>query len=286
MKLYILSLLNHSRKNSVPPATSQRCFSSTEGFLEKNHLIAASKYFWRCCKLSSAVSLMLVSLSWVDPTLAQASAQENPPRTLSVTGRGVENVQTTKAEVRLGVEAQGKTAQAVQQEVARRSAAVVALLKSRRVERLETTGISLNPTYDYQDNRPPQLTGFTASNIVSFRVATEQAGNLLDQAVQAGATRIDGLSFIAAEEATNRAQQQALQEAVQDAQAQANAVLAALSFTPRQVISIQVNGASVSPPPPRPLAAEADRASQLAAKTPIIGGEQEVEASVTLQISY
>lgn len=282
MKSYILSLLDHSGKISVSSAANPRLFPSTK--FSENQILAASQQFWRYCKLSSAVSLLLVSLSWVDP--ARAQTPETPLRTLSVTGRGVETVQTTKAEVRLGVEAQGKTAQAVQQEVARRSAAVVALLKSRQVERLETTGISLNPTYSYQDNRPPQLTGFTASNIVSFRVATDQAGPLLDQAVQAGATRIDGLSFIAADEATNKAQQQALREAVQDAQAQANAVLAALGFRPRQVVSIQVNGATVSPPPPRPLAAEADRASQLAAKTPIIGGEQDVEASVTLQISY
>jgi len=280
MKPDILPLPNNSGKISVPSTAGQKFFPSTENS-PQSQLISASKHFWRYCQLSSVASLMLISLSWIDPVLAQ----ENPPRTLSVTGRGVENVQTTKAEVRLGVEAQSKTAQGVQQEVARRSAAVVALLKSRNVERLETTGINLNPTYNYQDNRPPQLSGFTASNIVSFQVATEQAGPLLDQAVQAGATRIDSLSFIAADAAINRAQQQALREAVQDAQAQANAVLAALGFTPRQVIGIQVNGANASPPP-RPFAAEVDRASQLAAKTPIIGGEQEVEASVTLQISY
>lgn len=234
--------------------------------------------YWNHLQL---LTVMLISLNFALPALAQ----ERQAKSLTVTGRGVENVQTTKTQVNLGVEAQAKTAKESQQEVARRSSAVVALLKSRNVERLETTGISLNPTYNYQDNRPPQLTGFTGSNIVSFRVATEQAGTLLDEAVRVGATRIDGLTFIAADEAISKAQQQALREAVQDAQAQASAVLGALNFTPGEIVSIQVNGATAPPPEPRPLLDRAELASQRAS-TPIVGGEQEVQASVTLQISY
>jgi uncharacterized protein YggE len=60
-------------------------------------------------------------------------------------------------QVRLGVEIQGKTAQAVQQQVAQRSQAVIELLKSRKVEKLETTGISLNPNYSYKDGKQASL---------------------------------------------------------------------------------------------------------------------------------
>jgi uncharacterized protein YggE len=213
-------------------------------------------------------------------------AQEKLMRTLTVTGRGVENVQTTKAEVRLGVEAQGKTASEVQQAVARRSSAVVNLLRSRNVERLETTGISLSPNYNFTNGKQ-QLVGYIGSNIVSFRVATDQSGVLLDQAVKAGATRIDGISFIASDEAINQARQQALQEATQDALTQANAVLKSLNLTQQGIVSIQVNGARVSPPPPMPFQGEAAlRAAADSPPTPVIGGEQEIETSVTLQVSY
>ncbi len=237
----------------------------------------------KCWHHLQLLTTLLVSLTFAAPGLAQ----EKQTRVLTVTGRGVENVQTTKAQVSLGVEAQAKTAREVQQEVARRSAAVVALLKSRGVEKLQTTGISLNPAYNYQDNKPPQLTGFTGSNVVSFQIETEQAGALLDEAVRAGATRIDSLSFIAADEAIAKAQQQALREAVQDAQAQAGAVLGSLNFTTREIVNIQVNGADVPPTPfPRPQLAQADVATRQAVPTPVIGGEQEVQAAVTLQISY
>ena len=34
---------------------------------------------------------------------------------------------------------------------------------------VQTSNISLNPEYRYQDNQPPQLTGYTASNQVNVR---------------------------------------------------------------------------------------------------------------------
>ena len=229
-----------------------------------------------------SLALGLLTLTFSNPVLAQ----EKLLRTLTVSGRGVERIPTTLTEVRLGVEVQGKTAQEVQQEAARRSSAVVALLRSRNVERLETTGISLNPVYSYNNN-VQRLTGYSATNTVSFRLNTEQTGTLLDDAVKAGATRIDGVSFVAADAAIATAQQQALREATQDAQQQARTVLSTLELTPKEVVSIQVNAAN-PPQPPMPLY---DRAAQQslesrATPTPVIGGEQQVEASVTLQISY
>jgi hypothetical protein len=227
------------------------------------------------------ISAGLLSLAFANPVLAQ----EKMMRTLTVTGRGTEMVATTITQVRLGVEAQGKTANEVQQEVARRSNAVVNLLKARQVDKLETTGINLNPSYQY-DNGKQTLTGYSASNIVSFRIATEKAGTLLDEAVKAGASRIDGVSFIATDEAIAATQKTALREATQDAQAQADAVFSALNLTKGQIVSIQVNGASA--PPPRPLEDFQNMRASAASKapSPVIGGEQEVQASVTLQISY
>ncbi len=211
-----------------------------------------------------------------------AIAQERLLRTLTVTGQGVEMIPTTTTQVQLGVEVQGETATGVQQEVARRSTSVVELLRSRNVERLQTTGIRLNPIYSYENN-VQRLTSYSAANTVSFRVPTEQTGTLLDDAVQAGATRIDNVSFTASDSAIAAAQQQALRRATQDAQNQADAVLSALNLTRKDVVGIQINNAT--PPPPMPVLERAALASQ-SADTPIIGGEQQVQASVTLQISY
>lgn len=244
---------------------------------------ASALSYWHRLQLIS-LALISINLTLTSPVLAQASPKREETslnKTISVTGRGVETIPTTLAQVRLGVEIQRKTAQAAQQEATQRSAAVVDLLQSRQVEQLQTSGISLNPTYSYTDN-VQRLTGYTASNIVSFRLKTEQVGDLLDTAVKAGATRIDSISFVATDSAIAAARQQALRTATQDAQQQANTVLSALNLTPKEVVSIQVDGA-IPPQPPMPF----DRAALAeSAKTPVIGGEQQVEAAVTLQISY
>ncbi|WP_016949909.1 SIMPL domain-containing protein [Anabaena sp. PCC 7108] len=214
-----------------------------------------------------------------------ASAQEKEKlwRTLTVSGRGVETIPTTLSQVNLGVEVQGKTAEEVQKEAARRSSAVVNLLKNRNVEKLETTGVRLNPVYSYNNN-VQKITGYAASNMVSFRVPTDKAGTLLDEAIKTGATQISGVSFVASDDAIANAQKQALKKATQNAQQQAEAVLDSLGLKSKEIVSIQVNGAS-APPPPMLYRAEA-KLTNADASTPIVGGEQEVQASVTLQISY
>ncbi len=176
----------------------------------------------------------------------------------------------------------GKTAEEVQTEAAKLTSAVVELLRSRNVEKLETTGIRLNPTYSYANDQQ-RLTGYSATNTVSFRLNTEKVGNLLDDAVKAGATRIDGISFVASDPEINAAQQQALKLATKEAESQANAVLSALNLTSREIIGIQVNNASA--PVPMPVMYRTN-AVAAAPATPVVGGEQQVRASVTLQISY
>lgn len=226
--------------------------------------------------------VLLVCIVFMQPGLAQS--QDKMLRTLTVNGRGVERIPTTLSQVSMSVDVEEKTAQSAQAEAARRSSAVVSFLQSRNVDKLQTTGIRLNPVYSYTDD-VRRVTGYAANNTVSFQLATENVGVLLDEAVKAGATGINGVNFIASDQAIASAQKQALTQATQDAQQQANAVLSSLGFQAQEVVSIQVNGAS-APPPPMLQRAEVGKLSSADASTPVIGGEQEVEASVTLQIRY
>ncbi|NJL89243.1 MAG: SIMPL domain-containing protein [Coleofasciculaceae cyanobacterium SM2_1_6] len=222
--------------------------------------------------------LGILSIGLADPV----AAQERMLRTLSVSGRGVETIAATIARVDLGVEFQGKNASEVQQEVASRSNAVVNLLRTQNVENLQTRGIRLEPVYNYANDRQ-ELIGYRGTNKLSFRVAPDRAGQIVDGAVQAGATRIEGINFTASDAAIDQAQQQALRLATQDAQKQADTVLSSLNLTRREIVNIQVNGAT--PPPPIFLRAASEAFAQ-GAPTPVIPGDQRVEASVTLTISY
>ncbi|MDJ0730579.1 MAG: SIMPL domain-containing protein [Crocosphaera sp.] len=218
------------------------------------------------------------------PLIPPAMAQEQLLKTLTVTGQGTVRIPTTLTDVSLGVEIQGKTATEVQKNVAQRTSSLVDFLRSRPIERLQTTGIRLQANYQY-DNNQRRLVGYIGTNTVSFRVKTEEVGSLLDDAVKAGATRIDRISFTATETAISDAQKEALKLATLDAKEQAETVLSTLNFQSQEIINISINGAN-APQPQIMQSPESLRTASAADSTPVIGGEQTIRAMVTLQIRY
>ena len=229
-----------------------------------------------------AILPLLLCLGSVSPSIALAQ-EARPARTLVVTGQGDRPVQTTKARIQLGIEIEAKTAQEVQVEIASKTNALVAKLQALNVEKLQTTNITLNPKYVYENNRPPRQVGFTGQTSVSFVTSIDKAGTTLDAAVASGANRVDQISFIAPEEALRSARNASLQDAVKDAQTQADAVLSVLNLKVQSVRTIQVNNT----PPVQPLTNQATFAKADAAPaTPVIGGEQRVQTSVVMEFNY
>ncbi len=233
--------------------------------------------------LSLLLTASLVLFVGIDPSISQ---ERKTTRTITASGKGLVTIPTTLSQIRLAIEVAGKTPASAQQAAAKRSTQVINYLKTQQVDKLQTTGINLNPTYIYPNGRNPEITGYTATNSISFRVTNDRAGAILDAAVNNGATRIDGVNFIASEQAISTAQLQALKQATQDAERQADAVLVTLSLKRKEVINIQINSAST--PTPIPLAQDMLRQSvaKATATTPVVGGEQQVEAAVTLDIGY
>lgn len=227
---------------------------------------------------------LILALGSGAPVLAAEPVQI---RTLAVTGKGSTAIAANLTQVRLAIEVSGKNPTTVQKQAADRSAKVINVLKARQVDKLQTTNLSLSPVYSYENNRQI-LTGYMANNSLSFRVATTAAGPIIDEAVAAGATRIDSISSIADDRAIAQAQTTAIQNATQDAQRQAQAVLTSLGLQQKEIIGIQVNDAAR--PAPVYMAAEAlnQRVTKAVptAPTEVVGGEQEVQATVTLQIRY
>lgn len=226
------------------------------------------------------LTLGCMSLISMQPVLAQ----EQMWKTITVTGQGVERIPTTIAHVQLGVEIEGQNATEVQAEVAKRSNSLVELLRSRSVSRLQTSGIQLRPNYTYNDNQR-RLVGYVATNLVTFELPIEQVGNVLDESVKVGATRIDNVNLTATEEAIASAQEKALVKATQSAQKQAQVILQSLNLKAQEIVTININGANI----PNPVIMEKMRGGMMAASmadTAVVGGEQSVTASVTLQIRY
>ncbi|MDX2254490.1 MAG: SIMPL domain-containing protein [Pseudanabaenaceae cyanobacterium bins.39] len=201
-------------------------------------------------------------------------------RVLTVTGRGERSVKATKVRIQLGVSAEAKTAIAVQTEIGRRANRLVSQLQRLNVESLETTSMMLNPKYVYTNNQQEQ-TGFIGQTNYAFSVGLDRAAAVIDAAIAAGANQIGQISFTAAESEIYGARQLAMQDAVKDAQAQANTVLAALGMQAKSIKTINIGESAIALPTP-----QADQFAKMANAVPIIGGDQKVSATVTLQITY
>ncbi|MEN9217507.1 MAG: SIMPL domain-containing protein [Gloeomargarita sp. DG_2_bins_126] len=217
------------------------------------------------------LSVLLVVCAPVMP----AALAQSKERVLQVTGQAAITVPAQLAEVEVGVEIRGKNANQVQAEIAQSMERIIASIRRKSPEKLTTTGVQLFPFYGERQ----QVLGFVGRNTVQFRLPIAQTGGVLDELVGQGANQITRLSFVATEQALEQGRTQALQAAVQDAQRQAQTVLQTLQLVPKEVIGITIM--SVNAPMPRSLAVAEARAV-----TPIVGGEQTVQAQVMLEIRY
>lgn len=202
---------------------------------------------------------------------------------LEVTGQGEVTVPTTLTQVELAIQIERPTATEVQEEVARRSTAVVGVLQNLGPQELQTTQLQLNPVYSFE-NGTQTLTGFQGRNTLQFRLPTDQAGAAIDAAIQAGANIIQSISFTASDAALQQARLDAISEAAQDAQTQAGVIFSTLQLTPGEIIDIDINTPDVPRPFPLPLTSATTAAT--VAQTPLLGGPQTVQASVSLDILY
>jgi uncharacterized protein YggE len=181
-----------------------------------------------------------------------------------------------------GVVTRQTTATAAIQENAARMERVLSALKRAGIEErdLQTSSINLNPEYRYQENRAPQLVGYTASNQVSIRFRDiRNTGKILDALVAEGANQINGptLTIDKPEAALDEARLKALA----NGRARADVYARALGRRVARIVSISESGGSSPVPPPMPMMMEARAQS---ADSKILPGEQKLQ--VTLSIVF
>jgi uncharacterized protein YggE len=228
-----------------------------------------------------ALILMMGSLR------ATASPDDQAQDILTVSGVGEIKVAANVAIVSLAVETTGKTSAATQTEAARKASVVVDFLKAEKVKNLQTTQITLNPEYRY-DQGKNTLIGHRAVQALSFETPTDQAGRIMDQAVAKGATRVDSVTFQADEASRQKAEAEALSRAANNARAKAKTVLDALGLTWQRIAFIRVDPVASIQPMPRPFAIRAMSAdaAPASAPSPTLGGEDTVRVSVEMGIVY
>jgi uncharacterized protein YggE len=203
--------------------------------------------------------------------------------TIVVAGTGRVSVAPDVADLRLGVAVTRPTAATARADAATVMAAILGAVDAAGVARrdVRTAMLSVQPRYDYRDDRPPTLTGYELANVVEITVRDlARLGEVVDGTLAAGATSMDGLTFRVDDPAP--AERDARLAAMAAARASADVLAEAAGLTIRGVQAV-VEGGAVPPPGPRFKAARMAMAAD-AMSTPVEGGSSEI--SVTVTVTY
>jgi len=230
-------------------------------------------------KLALAAALAALPLAAAAQALPVPTDARFAATTLDVSADGEAHAQPDMASVSLGVTDQAPTAGAAFAANAAAMGRVIAAVKAQGIaERdIQTSNLSLEPQYAYDNGQAPRLTGYQAADTVTVTVRDlAKVGPLADAATAAGATNVGPISFglvssVPAENMARLAAVKALEDKV--------AMLAdAAGYHIRRLVTLSESSASEAPPP-RPFMAVARMAA--APATPVETGELTVRVTVT-----
>jgi uncharacterized protein YggE len=212
-----------------------------------------------------------------------ACAQQQAPMTdgtlVSVSAQAEAHRVPDVASVSAGVVTQATDAnEAMRANAAQMDKVMAAIHAAGIAERdIQTTGVNVNPQYQYAENTTPRITGYQASNTVSLKVRDiGKLGKVLDALVASGANQVNGPSFEI--DKPDAAYDEARRAALEKAQARAQMYAKALGLRVRRIVSID-EGGGFQPAPPMPMMAMAAR-SEKAYDTAVSPGESTLTASL------
>lgn len=226
----------------------------------------------------SATAAAPAALAQTAPSAAEAMFRAT---TFNLSAYGETRVAPDMATINLGVMTEARTARGAMEANARKMAGVIAALKAAGIAEkdIQTSGLNLNAQYAYEQNTPPRLTGYQASNQVTITVHDlARLGQAVDATVDAGANQVNGISFglndpTAAENAAREA-------AVKALAAKADLYARATGHRVTRLISLSEGGGYSPVPPPMPVMAMA-RAEKASFDTSVSPGELKVRIDVT-----
>jgi uncharacterized protein YggE len=209
--------------------------------------------------------------------LANSLAGQEPTQiaTLDVSESASVAAPANLVRIALAVESSASEAgQAVRLNAEQTDALLEALKKAAgREDKLETTGYSLNPVYGR--GTPEVTTGYRVRNtVILTSKEVEKAGAFIDAAAEAGANRIDSLSF--AHDQAETLRDEAAVKAIKQAMKTAERLAAAAGMRIVRVINIEYGSPGPEVRFSRNVLAEAGGR----APTPIEAGDLSVSASV------
>jgi uncharacterized protein YggE len=192
------------------------------------------------------------------PPVEEALAAPDASRTITVVGEGKVSLVPDVARINVGAEVRAETVSEAKREVDRQIEAITAALSDLGVgaKDIQTNHYSIH--YEREPSMPMRVTsgnmegpdqeGYRVSNMLRVTVRNvEQAGQVLDAVVEAGANQVYGVSFTVSDEA--EWQGQAREKAMADANARARELAELAGIELGEILSVsEVIGGTWSGP--------------------------------------
>jgi uncharacterized protein YggE len=201
---------------------------------------------------------------------------------LDVSAQGESRRTPDLATVSAGVVTQAADAAAAMRDNAARMGRVLEALKRAGVayKDVRTASISLQPQYRYENNQPPVITGYQASNTVTVKFRDiAKAGAVLDALVATGANQISGPELGLEDPAA--ATDEARVDAIGKARARAELYARAAGLKVKRILSISESNTEM--PRPMPILMRSQAMAADMAESKILPGEQSLNVSVSVR---
>lgn len=181
------------------------------------------------------LAVFLLGAFWAP---AQA-AEKNPAAVITATGNSAQEFSPDVACITLAVQTEGATAALAQTQNAQITNRVKdqILFSGVKEKDLKTTSYLVVPIYRDEEpgsRKKPSVIGYKAINSMSVYVPADKAGQMIDLALQSGATQITGVRFTLKD--NKKMTQEAVAVAVKDALDKVEAIAKALD---KKIVRIQ-----------------------------------------------
>lgn len=201
---------------------------------------------------------------------------------ITVSGVGEASVEPDIGFIDLGVQVTRRTVAEARQVAAAVAARAIESVRANGVDSadIQTTSLSINPTYEHVRDSEPRISGYQVTNMITVRVRDLPAfSRLVDDVIEAGGddARVNDIRF--GREDNSAAAAEARAAAMADARARAGQLASLAGLRLGRALAIQETPASAGP---RPMMERA-MFSVAGDRTPIEAGSNRLSVSVLVR---
>lgn len=227
---------------------------------------------------------LVLGSAWGDSPTPAASPQQTklaPDGHINLEAAAHKRLPNTIADVVLGIEVEGRSADAVSTALAQKSQTLLDYLRQQGTERLRTEDVGFQPQID-SVRGTDRIVGYTGSANVSFRIAPDKLGTVLAGSLEHGANTVSQTQFSPLESEIEAARRELEIEGTKTALARADAIAAAAGLRVLLIEQVTVGEEENAVPMGGFTVGKAEAAPARTIQTAT--GEQEVTVRVSVQV--